>query len=329
MLKRFFLSSILVIMSACYVVQAQEVDLRSLRQKPDSNATKVLVPELAIIPLPLSSSSFEMKVNYWRHGTTFSLNANQASFSENWKGGGNSSISIGTLLNHKSDYTKNNLNYITETILQYGQMKNKSQSARKNLDRILFDNKLSWTVFKSWSLFTSVTFESQFDAGYQYHKRADGRDSLVLMTHFMAPGSVTESFGLEYRKDKTFYLRIGTGTARQTFILDKRLVPTAQTGPRYGIEPGKRFRNDLAFQLTSQLDKNLTKNINLSGRYNLFANYKEISDPEHDLTLTLNTKITSLINVTIGGRAIYNSRVDSKIQANQSIALGLTYKIPR
>jgi hypothetical protein len=329
MFQRIIICCMLFGLSSLMEAQAQELDLRSLRQKPDSNATKVMAPDLVIHHMPLSAASIELKVNYWRHWTTFSITANQAAFSDNWKGGGNSMISVGTQLIQISDFTKNNLTYNTNFNFQYGQMKSKGQSSRKSLDRILWDNKLSLKVLKNWSLFTSLTFESQFDAGYQYHKRSDGRDSSVLVTHFMAPGSITESFGLEFKKDKTFSLRIGTGTARQTFILDKRLVPTAETGPRYGIDPGKRFRNDLAFQITSTWDKNLGKNFNLTGRYNLFANYKEISDPEHDLDVTLNAKITSLIQMNIRGRAIYNSRVDAKIQANQSIGLGVTYKIPR
>lgn len=36
----------------------------------------------------------------------------------------------------------------------------------------------------------------------------------------MAPGYITESVGIEYTPDKTFSLRFGTGTARQTLILD-------------------------------------------------------------------------------------------------------------
>jgi hypothetical protein len=329
MLQRIVFSCVLLALSTFLGAQAQEVDLRKLREKPDSNATKIKIPELAVVQMPLSASSLELKVNYWRHITTFSINANQSSFTSNWKGGGISSISVGTHVNHKSTYSKNDVNYVADIQMNYGQMKNKGQTARKNQDRLLIDNKLSFTIFKNWSLFTSMIFESQFDAGYQYHKRSNGRDSLVLMTHFMAPGSITESFGLQFSKDKTFSLRIGTGTARQTFILDDRLVPTAQTGPRFGIEPGKRFRNDLAFQITTTWDKNLGKNFNVSGRYNLFANYKEISDPEHALEVYFITKITNLINVRIEGRALYNSRVDSKIQANQNIGLGLSYRLPR
>lgn len=215
-------------------------------------------------------------------------------------------------------------------MLQYGKQKNKDQLPRKNNDRIFWDNKLSVKVSQHWSLFTSLTYESQFDIGNSYGKSSDGRDSITgIISNFMAPGYLTESFGIEYKPDNTFSLRIGTGTARQTFIMDDRLLPTDETGPRFGVEPGKRFRNDLAFQLTAFLDRNIGHNLNLKSRYNMFANYNELTDPSHRLDATLTASVTRLINVTLSGILLYDSRLDESIQTSQTLALGLLYKIPR
>ena len=306
-----------------------ELDL--LREKPDTNKLIVERPELKLLPIELSSTSLDLKVRYWRHWTTFGINANQASFSDNWNAGGVNSISMGTHINQKSDYTRNTTNFVSELDLKYGIIKNKDQSARKSNDRIFWDNKLSVKISKNWSLFTSLTFESQFDNGFKYEKKKDGsgNDSLILISNFMAPGYLTESFGLEYKRDKTFSLRIGTGTARQTFITDERLVPTEASGPRFGLQPGERFKNDLAFQLTANLDKNLSDNFNIKSRYNLFANYKDLGDPAHRLDATLTTRVTRFINVTLNGILIYDSNVDKNIQVSQTLALGLQLKIPR
>lgn len=312
------------------VASAQTYDIDALRYKPDSNGLKVEKPALDIRPVTLPISALDLKVIYWRHWSSFGINANQSSFSDNWTGGGVNSISVGLLLNHKSDYTRDNTNFVTELMLQYGKQKNKDQLPRKNNDRIFWDNKLSVKVSKHWSLFTSLTFESQFDIGNSYGKDSDGRDSITgIITNFMAPGYLTESFGLEYKPDNTFSLRLGTGTARQTFILDDRLLPTEETGPRFGVEPGKNFRNDLAFQITANLDRNIAHNLNLKSRYNLFANYEEFSDPSHRLDATLTASVTRLINVTLSGILLYDSRLHENIQTSQTLALGLLYKIPR
>src|SRR5690606_17240886 len=155
------------------ISQAQIYDLDELRYRPDSNSLKVEQPQPDIRPVKLPISNLDLKVVYWRHWSSFGINANQASFSENWTGGGVNSISVGLLINHKSDYTRNNTNFVTELALQYGKQKNRDQLPRKNNDRIFWDNKLSLKVSQNWSLFTSLTYESQFDIGNSYGKSSD------------------------------------------------------------------------------------------------------------------------------------------------------------
>ncbi|MBK1442037.1 DUF3078 domain-containing protein [Parapedobacter sp. ISTM3] len=324
----YFLLTLLLL--GVSIGKAQIYDLDELRRKPDSNSLKVERPELDIRPVTLPVSALDLQVIYWRHWSSFGINANQASFSENWQSGGVNSISVGALINHKSDYTRNNTNFVTELNLQYGKMKNRDQLPRKNNDRIFWDNKLSLRIAKHWSLFTSLTFESQFDIGYHYGVSSSGQDSITgVRSNFMAPGYLTESLGIEYKPDNTFSLRIGTGTARQTFVWDDNVVPTAGDGSRYGVEPGRRFRNDLAFQLTANLDRNIGQNLNLKSRYNMFANYEELNDPAHRLDATLIASVTRLINVSLTGILVYDSRQHTDIQTSQTLALGLLYKIPK
>src|SRR5690606_36586525 len=126
-------------------------------------------------------------------------------------------------------------------------------------------------------------------------------DSITgIISNFMASGYLTESFGLEYKPDNTFSVRFGTGTARQTFVYDDR-IPLNNDGTRFGVEEGKHMKNDLAFQLTALLDRNSGPHLNLKSRYNMFANYEEISEPAHNLEATLTASVTRLINVTLRG----------------------------
>src|SRR5690606_29683352 len=138
------------------LVDAQTYDIDGLRYKPDSNSLKVEKPELDIRPVTLPLSALVLKVSYWRHCSSCGTNANQSSFSDDWTGGGVNSISVGLLLNHKSDFTRDNTNFVTELMLQYGKQKNKDQQPRKNNDRMFWDNKLSLKVSNNWSLFMSL-----------------------------------------------------------------------------------------------------------------------------------------------------------------------------
>lgn len=322
-----------------------QIDLKKLRAKPDTNLVEqprspVSNINQVIVPIP----RLDLEVDYWKHWTKFGLNLNQASFSENWVGGGVNSMAILGTAWHKSEYNKNNLQFTTEVDLRYGKIQNEGQLAKKNNDRIFWDNKLAYKLSRSWALYLAVTFESQFDVGYNYKPVNGVEQKNEFLSNFMAPGYFTESFGLEYKPDNTFSLRLGTGTARQTLVLDDRAKPlTVEEYPirypendpiskdqeRYGLKPGQSFRNDLAFQLTANLDRNLSKNLNLKARYNMFADYKELSDPDHRVDAVLTAKVTSLVNVSLTGIMVYNSDEAPRVQYSQALALGLTYSLPR
>jgi len=313
-------------------------DLKNLRAKPDTTIREVEAEDLdnlknIHVPIP----KMELDVNYWKHWSRFGVNANQASFSENWSNGGVNSMALLFNLWHKSEFNKNSFNFVSEADLKYGKIKNKEQLAKKSFDRIFWDNKLSYRFSKFWAVYASITFESQFDNGYAYARDPETAQEYIkdTISSFLAPGYFTESIGLEYKPDNTFSVRLGTGTARQTVIFDNRIAPPEGAGPVFGVEGGKRVRNDLAFQLTANLDRNLSPNLNLKGRYNMFADYKDVTDPDHRLDLTLTAKITRAINVTLSGVGLYDSEyikegdTKAKIQYSQALALGLVFNFPR
>lgn len=304
-------------------------DLDRLRQAPQKEGLPVNAPELKIEEVVIPQSTLDLKVDYWRTWTSFGINANQASFSENWNGGGVNSISVGGFLDRKSTYTKDDKNFTTQLILNYGMLKNKDQLSRKSNDRIFWDNKAGFKLSKAWSLFASLAVETQFVEGYNYYRDAEGNDTRSdnPISNFMAPGYITESVGIEYTPDKTFSLRFGTGTARQTLILDDRLV--FEDRKSFGVDTGKNFRNELAFQLVANLNRNLSENVNITSRYAFFANYNEFGKASHRLDATLTNRVSRIINVSLSGILWYDKNIDEKVQTSQTLALGIMYKFPR
>lgn len=334
MLARYLVVFILLISPNAVLLAQQtssEADttiLKDLKQYPRRNTLPVRRP--VIFPETISppeSSNLELSVNYWRSWTSFGVNVNQASFSENWGGGGVNSLALGGQFTYKTDYTKGDKNFVSEVLLQYGKLKNKDQLARKTVDRIFWDNKVALKLSKSWYFFGSVNFESQFDHGYSFSTNAQGNEVRTLLSSFMAPGYITESVGFEYKPVKYFFLRIGTGTARQTLVLDTTLY---KTNPKnFGVEPGKSFRNELAFQVVAAIDKDIAKNLNLKSRYTMFANYEKLKSIDNRIDITLTAQVNRLVNVSLAGIALYDDDTANKIQASQALSLGLIYKFPR
>ncbi|MBC8051460.1 MAG: DUF3078 domain-containing protein [Sphingobacteriaceae bacterium] len=308
-------------------VESDTVATDHLKLFPKKNILPVRRPSLQLQPVQIPDSDLKLKINYWRNWASLGINMNQAAFSDNWRGGGVNSIALGTQTNLKADYTKEDKNFVTEVILQYGKLKNKGQLQRKTNDRIFWDNKVSVKLSKHWSFFGSLNFESQFDRGYSYKKDKSGEEIQTLISRFMAPGYLTESVGIEFKTAKSFWLRIGTGTARQTFVLDKDLH--LNNPKNFGVTPGQTFRNELAFQLVTNFEKEIATNMQLKSRYSMFANYEKLKNIDQRLDVTLLARVNKLFNVTVAGIAVYDDDASTRIQSSQTFSLGIMYKLPK
>ncbi|MXV49851.1 DUF3078 domain-containing protein [Pedobacter sp. HMF7647] len=321
----------LLLLIFCTITVSAQVDtskIKDLKLYPRKNLLRVRKPVIQLEPVTIPVSDLELKINYWKTWITLGANLNQATFSDNWSGGGVNSVAVGTSFNYKTDYTKGDKNFTSELILLYGKLKNKDQLQKKTNDRIFWDNKVALKLSKSWYFFGSLSFESQFDDGFNYTRDSQGNEVASRISKFMAPGYLTESVGFEFKPVKYFNLRIGTGTARQTFVLDTTLYHNNE-GKNYGVPIGNTFKNELAFQLVANLDKDIFENVNLKSRYMMFIPYKDPLKIDHRLDVTLTAKVNRFMNVTLTGIGLYDDDASTRIQASEALALGLVYKIPK
>jgi hypothetical protein len=154
-----------------------------------------------------------------------------------------------------------------------------------------------------------------------------------LISKFMAPGYITESIGFEYRPVSYFSTRFGTGTAKQTLVLDPSVYSPRFNPGYFGIDRSKnmKFRNELAFQITSELrDKQIFTNVFLYARYNMFIPYdRPLEHVDHRLDVTLRSKINKFMNVTINGVGLFDKDSDKEVQASQNLSLGFGFTFPR
>lgn len=329
---KILLLTFLTVTALYLPLSAQEIDTIPISTKDlDIKLKRSPLPSrmgsLQFKPVILEPAVVNAKVNYWKTKTSVGINVNQAAFSDNWKGGGVNSLAIGGLINYKAEYSKESYSYVSEVILQYGKVKNKNQLQKKTTDRIYWDNKAAIQLSKNWYFFGSINFESQFDQGYSYPKDKAGNETQNLLSKFMSPGYLTESLGFEYKPNKFFSTRIGTGTARQTFVLDRDLYLTNPNN--FGVEKGKRFRNELAFQIVSSFEKEVFQNITLKTRYNMFIPYDNFGHIDYRLDLNVVAKVNRFMNVSITGVGLYDRDTDLKIQGSQTLALGLIFVFPR
>lgn len=302
--------------------------LNRYRIAPRKNALPVRLRPVRISEELVPVNLLDYKVSYWHKWVVFGLNFTQSAFSENYSAGGVNAIALGTNFDFKTEYNKAPLDYTTELNLIYGISKNKGQGSRKTNDRIFLDNKIASQLSKHWFFFGSLTFESQFDKGYNYTVGDDGIATVpLLISNFMSPGYLTESVGFEFKPTKYFDLRFGTGTARQTFVLDTTIYHNQPSN--YGVAIHHTFKNDLAFQVVALLDKDIAKNMHLNARYALFIPYQQsLAYISHRIDATLAAKVNPLIAVTINGTFLYDKNTSSRVQGTEGMSLGILYKFP-
>jgi hypothetical protein len=260
----------------------------------------------------------------WKKKFNFGINFNQASFSSNWKGGGVNMIGFNTLLNYKANYKQNRNSWDNDIDLSYGFVNNAREGVRKTIDRLYLDTKYGYDLSKIWGLYTSLTFLSQFDEGYNYND--DGTKTLI--SDAFAPAFITSSWGLEYHPVDYFKVRISPFSPRVTIVRESTRF-TKSVGPEpYGVDSTKTARFEwLAFMLQAEFNKEIFTNVNLKWRYMLYANYETLEGKtiDHRLDLDLVAKVNKYINVTLGGILLYDYDQDPDVQLSQIFSFGFLY----
>jgi hypothetical protein len=306
-------------------IKIDTAQVNKFRIDSRKDAIPTRVRQITIQREQIPVTMLDYKVVYWKKTVTFGLNFSQSAFTNNYSAGGVNSIALGTNFIYHTEYNKAPFSYVSELNLTYGVAKNKGQGKRKTNDRIYFDNKLASQLSKHWYFFGALTFESQFDKGFNYNDLGNGQFSAQEISNFMAPGYLTESIGFEYKPTGYFDLRLGTGTARQTFVLDDSVRKVND----YGVGQNHTVKNDLAFQIVALFDKDIAKNIHLNTRYALFIPYNQ--SPKyitHRVDAVLSARVNRLINVTINGTLLYDRHTAAAAQGTEGLSLGMLYRFP-
>lgn len=279
--------------------------------------------------------AIKLDTSYWQRSFSGGVNFNQTSFS-NWAGGGVNSMAFGGVIAARALYEQGKTSWDNTADLQLGYV-TQLGTTRKAADQVILISVLGHKIAPKWDLFISGTFNTFFAPGYRYDKLPADQTRLRV-SNFFAPAQLTIAGGVAYKPTDWFALRISPLAPRFTFLADQGVRVSADpvTGlfapdPNatvYGVLPGKNLRTEwLAFQLQAALNRNLTENIALNTRYQLFTSYAQLDNINHRLDLLLTAKINRYLNTTFGLIALYNKDFSSNLQIQQTLAIGLVYNV--
>jgi hypothetical protein len=266
----------------------------------------------------------------WQSELTFGFNVNQASFSDNWQGGGVNSVAFNSLILGEANYKKGKFSADFLTDLQYGLQKNQGLPYRKTNDRLMLDAKAGVDVSTNWNLYGAMNFLTQFDDGFNFGTDSLGRDTRTKISDFMAPGFLTFSLGAEYKPVEWFFVRLSPFAPRFTFVTDEDLFLNV---PRnYGVTPGETVRTEwLAAQVQAALEKDLKEDLNLRLVYQLFANYETLAARtiDHRFDLAVTSQVWKLLQVSLNATLLYDYDQDEDVQLSQGLGVGIVVTLPK
>jgi hypothetical protein len=234
--------------------------------------------------------------------------------------------------------------------MAYGLLKSGNQKVRKNEDKIDFTSKIGrYAFYNHWYYTALINFKSQFDDGYNLP------DDSNIVSHFMAPGYVIGSIGLDYKtKDNSFSVYISPITSKTIIVNDQRLANEGAfgvTAAKYDtvagnyviVKNGEMINSQFGGYIKIAFKKDIMKNVNLATKLELFSNY--LKDPQNiqvNWELLLSMKVNKLISASISTNMIYDhnipvpvsetvngviiKRTGPRLQFKEVLAIGISYK---
>lgn len=242
----------------------------------------------------------------WSTGGNYSLNINQATYS-NWQAGGVNSIAINSLLSVFANYDDGGKwKWSNSLSLAYG-FAFQDTVFNKTDDRLEFESRVDHSLSKKWNASGFLNFRTQFTNGFAQPGQAE--DSLRIST-FMAPGYVVSGLGFTYKPNKKFSATISPATSKMTFVLDDRLANMGS----FGVDTGKNYRQEIGGYLNLLFKTPITKNIRMQSRLDMYANYIEADYdfPDYNAEVVFYLKVNEYVNANITLNSIYD--YDAKFQ---------------
>jgi hypothetical protein len=261
-----------------------------------------------------------------------SINFSQSAYS-NWSAGGQNSVGFLGMLGLKANYKKGKHSWGNTVDLGYGfNLLGKMSDSKytKTNDQLELTSVYGYSISKDnkWFVAVLLNFRTQFSNGYNYP------DDSTVISKFMAPGYLVAGLGITYTPAKWFYLYLSPASGRFTFVMDKKLSDSGA----FGVDKGKMTRGEFGAYMRADMNKDLSKTINLATTLELYTNYlKDFGNIDVNWGLLLTMKVNKWLAASIATQLVYDDKINIKTtptstpgprtQFKELFGIGLSYKL--
>ena len=237
----------------------------------------------------------------------------------NWARGGESSLSALWNIRYSADYSLGNkLSWDNDLEYKVGLLKSGKKKLRKNEDKLEINSKFGSNAINNWYYSALLNFQTQFFTGYNYPNTENP------ISGFMAPAHLVFSIGMDYNPRDDLTILLSPISSKFTMMRDT--VKFDQT--HFGIPENQKVKKELGAYVKSIFSIDFNNDISMENKVNFFINYLEKNESlDVDYEMTLNMKVTELINTRISTHLIFDKDVSPKIQFKENLSVGFTYTL--
>lgn len=227
----------------------------------------------------------------------------------NWAGGGENSISLGTVYNTVFIRTAATNSWKTSIDFALGGAKVGEQDFRKTDDQIILNSQYSKNINDKWGWGFGGILRTQLLVGNVFSQDPNdpAQEVATKISNFMAPGYLTLNLGIDYKPSKLFSLSMSPAAGKFTFVLDDDL--SNQVGGAYGVEEGDQVRAEFGTNILANLSVDLMENISFTSTLNFFTAYESFGNVDTNWEALLVMKVNEWFNTTFGTQLIYDDDI--------------------
>lgn len=278
--------------------------------------------------IPYSKKVSNDTISYWIKQNKVGFDFTQIAF-VNWNAGGASSISGLAKANFVRTYCRKNYKWENELIVRYGLNKQEGKELQKTDDVLLFNSTFGYRkdTLTNWYYSSKFNFNTQFTNGYAYPNTS------ISISKPFAPAYLFLGIGAEnINKRKNYTIYISPFTFKNTLVLDSRLANQGAFGVRGAqfdangtmIISGEKSKVELGMLFSSQLKKEVYKNIILDSRLILYSDYiNKFGNIDVDWNILFELVVNKYVKANIGTHLIYDDDIKAKDEVNgKQITIG-------
>lgn len=246
---------------------------------------------------------------WWAYKNSFAFDISEAAF-VNWNAGGNNSIAGLLKLSFDREYKRLYVLWKNEVKIRYGLNSQEDEKLRKTDDQLYINSTFGYRTdtISNWYYSVKFNFRTQFTDGFSYP------NTDTPISRFFSPAYLFLGAGAQYELEKEqFFLYLSPITLKSTIVRDRRL---SEEGA-FGVDPGKRSRNEFGFLVQVSWDAKVVKNVIMKNDLTLYSDYlRKFGNTDIRYDLTFDFVINKFIKANLGAHIIYDDDIKYREDTN-------------